>query len=120
MAEQTQTTATTRPSRLMDLLPRPSLRAPARPAPAPAETVQPNPDPVESCMGYWVGPDPAHTPHTPCTRPAAWAGLSDHDHATPTLRCTQHRNMCQLAVDDKTMFCLTCTGRIRTMTWRKL
>lgn len=113
-------TTTTRPSRLTDLLPRPSLRAPARPTPA--ETVQPETDqaPAQLCYGYWRGPTVDHIPHTPCPNPADWAGLSDHDDAKTTLRCTTHRNELDLAVAEGTLFCLTCNGRIRVMNWREL
>ena len=115
-------TTTKRPSRLTDLLPRPSLRAPARPAPDPVETVQPDvdPNPIQLCHGYWSGPDGAHTQHTPCPNPADWAGLSEHDHAKTTLRCSSHRAQIDLAVLENLMFCLTCYGHIRVMNWREL
>lgn len=106
-------TAPARPSRLADLKPRPAGQT----APV-TETVPPAA--VERCYGYWFGPDAAHTPHTPCPNQAQWAGLSEHDHAKTTLRCTTHRDQLTEALRGGTLVCLTCHGPIRSMTWREL
>lgn len=76
------------------------------------------PDEPAQCHGFWSGPDVQHTQHAPCLNPAEWAGLSDHDHAKTTLRCTAHRTIIDIAIRDDWMFCLTCDGHIRSMTWQ--
>lgn len=93
---------------------RPSVSSVAAP-----EAVQASaPDEPARCHGFWSGPDVRHTQHAPCLNPAEWAGLSDHDHAKTTLRCTAHRTIIDIAVRDHWMFCLTCDGPVRVMNWQ--
>lgn len=90
----------------------------ASPAEAPAADEETIPDEPARCHGYWSGPDPERTQHAPCLNPAEWAGLSDHNHAKTTLRCTAHRTLIDIAVREDSMFCLTCAGPIHVMTWQ--
>lgn len=110
------------PSGIDALRHRLSTPAHRRPAASAAAALAPvdeaTPDEPQRCHGFWSGPDPQHTQHAPCLNPAEWAGLSDHDHAKTTLRCTAHRTIIDIAIRDDWMFCLTCDGHIRSMTWQ--